>query len=205
MHTVQETTTISPFEVLYNRIPRLPGDLDLVRIENKVVKEFDKNWLLAKDKVREAGEKSKELLERKYEEKIINIGDNVRMLSLPTKVGLKIKLRGDLWTGPFKVVGKLPSGNLKLNIYKRGDVDRKRPYITHPDRLKIAEEEYLLPFEYAKKCISRKSVRFDGKVAIHEAKIFCVKKVRFDENLLYIESKETVRKNVTFDDVLEYV
>ena len=45
------------------------GDLDLVRIENKVVKEFDKNWLLAKDKVREAGEKSKELLERKYEEK----------------------------------------------------------------------------------------------------------------------------------------
>ena len=58
------------------------------------MKEFYKNWLLAKDKVREAGEKSKELLERKYEEKII--GDNVGMLSLPTKVGLKIKLRGDL-------------------------------------------------------------------------------------------------------------
>jgi hypothetical protein len=29
-----------------------------MRIENKIVKEFDKNWLQAKDKVREAGEKS---------------------------------------------------------------------------------------------------------------------------------------------------
>ena len=161
--------------------------------------------MLAKDKVREAGKKSKELLKRKYEEKIINIGDNVRMLSLPTKVGLKIKLRGDLWTGPFKVVGKLPSGNLKLNIYKKGDLDRERPYITHPDRLKIAEEEYFVPFEYAKKCISRKSVRFDGKVTTHEAKILCVKKVRFDKHLLYIESKETVRKNVSFDDRFLYI
>jgi hypothetical protein len=45
----QETTLISPFEVLYNRIPRLPSVLDLVRIENKIVKEFDKNWLLKND------------------------------------------------------------------------------------------------------------------------------------------------------------
>ena len=73
---------------------------------------------MAKEKVREAGEKSKRQLEDKYDKKIINIGDSVRMLSLPTKIGLKIKLRGDLWTGPFKVIRKLPSGNLKLNIYR---------------------------------------------------------------------------------------
>jgi hypothetical protein len=173
---VQETTTISPFEVLYNRVPRLPGDLDLVRIENKIVKEFDKNWLLAKEKVREAGEKSKEFLKRKYDEKIINIGDNVRMLSLPTKTGLKIKLRGDLWTGPFKVIGKLANGDLKLNIYKRGAVNRKKPYITHPDRLKLAEKEYLpISLEHKKKILLKKSVRFEEKVVTHTAKTFLVK------------------------------
>ena len=160
-----------------------------MRIENKTVQEFDKNWKLAKEKVREAGEKSKRRLEDKYDKKIIDIGDSVRMLSLPTKIGLKIKLRGDLWTGPFKVIGKLPSGNLKLNIYKKGDIGRKKPYITHPDRLKLAEEEYLpVSFEYSRK---RKSPQ--GKT------------VRFDENLVFLEAKQMVVKKVVFDDAVVYI
>ena len=41
-----------------------------------------------------------------------------------------------MFAGPFKVIGKLPNGNLKLNIFK------KNPYITHPDRVKLAETNF---------------------------------------------------------------
>ena len=153
---IQETTLQSPFEILYNRTPRLPNDLESVRIENKVVKDFNTNWLAAKKRIREVGEKSKRRFDSKYKEKVIEIGDSVRLLSLPTKTGLKLKLRGDLWTGPFKVIGKLPNGNLKLNIYKKYDQGRKNPYITHPDRVKLAEIEY---FEEMKKEKSRNNKR----------------------------------------------
>jgi hypothetical protein len=160
--------------------------------------------LLAKLKVQEAGEKAKESLKNKYDEKIINIGDNVRMLSLPTKVGLKIKLRGDLWTGPFKVVGKLANGNVKLNIYKRGDVNRKRPYITHPERLKLAEEEYLpVPFATKKKSIL-KTVRFEDKVVIPTAKTFLVKTVRFGI-FKHRDAVVTNKRNVRFSDSIVYM
>jgi hypothetical protein len=108
---------------------------------------------------------------------------------LPTKTGLKLKLRGDLWTGPYKIIGKLPNGNLKLNIFKKMDVDRKSPYITHPDRLKPAEEEYLAePFRYIKSSnqVTKKSVRFD-------------------ENLVVYEAKNTIKKMVTFADEIKYI
>ena len=153
---IQETTLQSPFEILYNRTPRLPNDLESVRIENKVVKDFNTNWLAAKKRIREVGEKTNRRFDSKYKEKVIEIGDSVRLLSLPTKTGLKLKLRGDLWTGPFKVIGKLPNGNLKLNIYKKYDQGRKNPYITHPDRVKLAEIEY---FEEMKKEKSRNNKR----------------------------------------------
>ena len=41
-----------------------------------------------------------------------------------------------MFAGPFKVIGKLPNGNLKLNIFK------KNLYITHPDRVKLAETNF---------------------------------------------------------------
>ena len=182
---VQESATLSPFEILYNRTPRLPNDLDLVKIESKEVKEFDKNWKLAKEKVREAGEKSKSLLKAKYREKTLEIGDNVRMLSLPTKVGLKYKLRGDLWTGPFKIIGKLPNGNLLLNIFKSSDKDKARPYVTHPDRLKLAETNYKNEMDYLAEVKRRKENP-------------SVKTVRFSEKVVYLEPLEKIKKKVTF-------
>jgi hypothetical protein len=76
-----------------------------------------------------------------------------------------------------------------LNIYKRGDVGRKRPYITHPDRLKLAEEEYVpIPFEYKKKFILKKSVRFEEKVVIHTVKTFLVKTVRIEDKVVVINT-----------------
>ncbi len=53
-----------------------------------------------------------------YKTKVINIGDNVRLDAQATKLGIKTKIRGDLWSGPFKVIGKSGNGNLKLNIGK---------------------------------------------------------------------------------------
>ena len=48
-----------------------------------------------------------------------------------TKLEYKKKLRGDMYAGPFKVIGKLPNGNLKLNIFKK-----------HPERVKLAGTEF---------------------------------------------------------------
>ena len=61
------------------------------------------------------------------------------MEKLATKPGLKFKLRSDIWDGPFRVIGKLPNGNLKIDI---GDGKRK-VYIVHPDRLNLAESDFI--------------------------------------------------------------
>ena len=135
--------------------------------------------------MRESGEKSKSLLKAKYREKTLEIGDNVRMLSLPTKVGLKYKLRGDLWTGPFKIIGKLPNGNLLLNIFKSSDKDKARPYVTHPDRLKLAETNYKNEMDYLAEVKRRKENP-------------SVKTVRFSEKVVYLEPLEKIKKKVTF-------
>ena len=126
--SVQETTLLSPFEVVYGRKPRLPSNLELARNADESLVDFKKNWEYAYERIGKVGRKSKEKFDAKYKPKIINIADNVRLFSPATKVGLKAKLRGDLWAGPFKVIGKLANGNVKLNVNK------KNPYI-----VKLAE------------------------------------------------------------------
>lgn len=128
-----ETTLQSPFVTLYNREPRLPNMLETVRIEDKFVKNFDKNWKMAKQRIKKVNDARKLRYDNDKKEKIINIGDNVRILSLATKVGLKTKLRGDLWNGPFRVKGKTKHGGLKIDTFK------KELYICNPNRCKIAE------------------------------------------------------------------
>jgi hypothetical protein len=70
---------------------------------------------------------------------------------------VKTKLRQEMWTGPFRVIGKLPNGNIKLNIGK------KSPYIVHPNRVKLAEKE-ILDFKEEKKTKNnnKKRVSFSG-------------------------------------------
>ena len=63
------------------------------------------------------------------------------MQMLATKTGLKFKMRNYIWDGPFKVIGKCKNGNLKIDIGKKG---LRKEYITHPDRLKPAETEFIL-------------------------------------------------------------
>jgi hypothetical protein len=75
----------------------------------------------------------KDAFRQVYKEKHIEIGDNERLDSPATKLGITTKIRGDSWSGPFKVIEKLSNRNLKLNI------GNKHPYIVHPDRVKLAE------------------------------------------------------------------
>jgi hypothetical protein len=134
--SVQETTGQSPFELLYGRDARLPSNLESVKtISDDTTREFKKKWEKAYSRIEAINKKRKFKFDSKYKEKIINIGDSVRLHNAATKVGLKNKLRGEIWTGPFKVMGKAPNGNLKLNTFKR------KYYIVHPDRVKLAESE----------------------------------------------------------------
>ena len=134
--SIQETTLQTPFETLYSRTPRLPNNLEKIKPKNPFVKDYSKNWEEAKERINKINLKRKTNFDERYKRKVINIGDNVRLHIEATKVGFKKKLRGDMFAGPFKVIGKLPNGNLKLNIFK------KNPYITHPDRVKLAETNF---------------------------------------------------------------
>jgi hypothetical protein len=63
-------------------------------------------------RIEKVNEKRKVKFDSHYKTKVINIGDNVRLDAPATKLGIKTKIRGDLWSGPFKVIGKSDNGNL---------------------------------------------------------------------------------------------
>ena len=173
--SVQETTLKTPFELLYNREPRLPNDLESLKLTHPVAQDFKRNWKEAKDRIKKVNDQRKLKFDSKYKKKVIEIGDNVRLQMLATKPGLKFKLRGDIWAGPFPVVGKFENGNLKIDIGKRiwkwtsaeWVLDGKRKfYITHPDRLKQAETNFsTLPFKYEKIRKTLKKVNFNDETS----------------------------------------
>jgi hypothetical protein len=126
---------MTPFEVLFGRAPTLPNYLESFKAAGPdgIRRDFQKNWSTAKKNLEKANLQSKRRYDSQYKDKTFEIGDHVRLHSPALKLGLKQKLRKDLWHGPFTVAGKLPNGNLKLNIGK------KNQYIVHPNRLKNAE------------------------------------------------------------------
>ena len=140
-----------------------------------VAQDFKRNWKEAKDRIKKVNDQRKLKFDSKYKKKVIEIGDNVRLQMLATKPGLKFKLRGDIWAGPFPVVGKFENGNLKIDIGKRiwkwtsaeWVLDGKRKfYITHPDRLKQAETNFsTLPFKYEKIRKTLKKVNFNDETS----------------------------------------
>ena len=148
---------MSPFEVLNGREPRIPSDLENICSERDTFTiDFKNRWEKAHDQIEKVNIQRKAKFDERFKEKIINIGDSVRLDAPATKLGIKTKIRGDLWSGPFKVIGKLDNGNLKLNIGK--------PYIVHPDRVKQAELQFeSLPMD-KKKIHPPKQVRFSEYV-----------------------------------------
>jgi hypothetical protein len=130
----QETTKMSPFEILYGRQPRLPSDLEKLTIAETFV--YKKKFEKAFEQIAKVNKNRKAKYDEKLPMRKFEIGDNVRLKMFATKVGLKEKLRGDMWAGPYRIFGKAPNGNIKLKI-------RGKLYITNPDRLKIAESEFI--------------------------------------------------------------
>jgi hypothetical protein len=136
--SIQETTLMTPFELLYNRQPRLPNDLESLRIKEPMTLDLKLKWLGAKKRIQKVNDTRKAKYDAKFKERKIEVGDNVRMEKLATKPGLKFKMRNDIWNGPFKVIGKLPNGDYKIDI----GLKFRKPYIVHPDRLKLAEGNF---------------------------------------------------------------
>jgi hypothetical protein len=178
----QETTLLSPFEILNGRQPRLPSDLENIRSEkDSYTLDFKKKWKRARERIEFVNNARKQKFRQLYKEKIIEIGDSVRLDAPATKLGIKAKIRGDLWSGPFKVIGKLPNGNLKLNIKK------SKPYIVHPDRVKPAEILFPNWPKEIKKIKPAKRVSFSDNLIdiiaelhpLEQKKIFLPKHVHF--------------------------
>jgi hypothetical protein len=178
----QETTLLSPFEILNGRQPRLPSDLENLRSEkDSYTLDFKKKWKRARERIEFVNNARKQKFRQLYKEKIIEIGDSVRLDAPATKLGIKAKIRGDLWSGPFKVIGKLPNGNLKLNIKK------SKPYIVHPDRVKPAEILFPNWPKEIKKIKPAKRVSFSDNLIdiiaelhpLEQKKIFLPKHVHF--------------------------
>jgi hypothetical protein len=120
--------------------------------------DFKKKWNRARERIQFVNDARKKKFRQLYKKKIIEIGDSVRLDAPATKLGIKAKIRGDLWSGPFKVIGKLPNGNLKLNINK------SKSYIVHPDRVKPAEILFQNWPEDIKKIKPAKSVSFSDNL-----------------------------------------
>ena len=159
--SIQETIQMSPFDALNAREARLPSNLENFRSDSDTyLRDFKKKWSTAYERIEKVNKTRKEKFDKSHKIKVINIADRVRLHSPATKIGLKTKLRQEMWTGPFRVIGKLPNGNIKLNIGK------KSPYIVHPNRVKLAEKEILDFTEKKKTRNNHKRVSFSEKVEI---------------------------------------
>ena len=71
---------------------------------SKFIKELYLNWILARNKIDGQADTNKRIYDSKYKSKQVSfkVGDKVRVKMPQTKVGLKKKLRNDLWSDPVK-------------------------------------------------------------------------------------------------------
>jgi hypothetical protein len=121
--SVQTTTGESPFRLLYGRDPNLPLDLDGANVKSDFIKQIDIAWREAKANIANSGEQSKRIHDERYKQIEYNEGDKVRVWSPATKIGLKTKLRNDIYKGPCTVTRTWPNGNIEIDITSE-DVSR---------------------------------------------------------------------------------
>ena len=140
----QSSSGFSPFNLLYGREPRL-GDLDNYNIgyePSEFIKDLHTNWMLAKNRIDKQAEINKKIYDSKYKQKptTYNVGDEVRVKVPQTKIGLKKKLRNDLWSEPLKITKVISEQNIEV-------VDKNRKKVINVNNVKLKEAERICDLE----------------------------------------------------------
>ena len=147
--STQSTTGESPFALLYGREPRL-GDLDNFNIgyqPSKFVEDLMYRWKEAKDKIVKQAEINKEYYDSKYQKEPVKFKENdlVRIRQPQTKIGLKKKLRNDLYSEPVRINKVVSDQNVEIEI-------NNKKKIVNVDNIKKKEPNRL---------ISRENIRLE--------------------------------------------
>jgi hypothetical protein len=121
--TSQQSTTHSlPFKLLYGREGRLPSGLDMFdKYESsKFMDDFHNGWIEARRQIALQAEINKNNYDSKYQSKPpkYEAGNEVRVKQPQTKLGLKKKVRKDLWSAPCKITKVLNDQNVVLDNKK---------------------------------------------------------------------------------------
>ena len=148
----QKTTESTPFNLLYGREARLPTALDRWSPNYYIINSIDEEWKNAKKRIEAQAEKSAKTLSNKYKALNYPEGTQVRLHQPATKTGLKYKLRGDRWQGPYEVLEesqynvKLKPGKKEIWVHKNRVKPQKSRYgrqYKEPSRMGAATtEEY---------------------------------------------------------------
>ena len=121
----QATTKESPFKVLFGNEPRLPSDLDNYNSyrPSEFIEELRYGWYEAKRNIQKQAEIAKKTYGKyQADPPTYKIGDLIRIRQPLTKIGLKKKIRNDIWSDPMEITRcvssrtvevKLPNGKVK--------------------------------------------------------------------------------------------
>ena len=114
--------------MLYGREPRLPSDLDGFSQDynpSKFVEDLNEQWREAKRHIIKQAEINKESYDSKYlkRQPVYKEGDEVRVKQLATKVGLKRKLRNDLWSDAYKITKVVSPTNVEIQFKNKKKIN----------------------------------------------------------------------------------
>jgi hypothetical protein len=140
----------------------LPIEIDKYTFKHNFLKEIDRAWRDAKQNIERSAEYTKNRHDAKYEPTRFEVGDKVRLWAPATRVGLKTKLRHDLFKGPYVITRTWPSGNVEINVNgKRRVVHANNIKKAEPIRTEIKEVSRLV--ESHKRAAAANSSKANGQ------------------------------------------